>query len=85
VSADVFLGKFDDNKYIQQLQREKAAYKPTQADKEQVKIIGVAHQNGDTDSLRDELKGLSGDRKAWVWNQLSDDCHEWIKEVMGAK
>jgi len=62
----------------------KAAYKPSQADKEQVKIIGVAHQNGDTDSLRDELKGLIGDRKAWVWSQLSDDCHEWIKEVMGA-
>ena len=63
----------------------KAAYKPSRADREQVKIIGVAHQNGDIDSLHDELKGLSGDRKAWVWNQLSSDCHTWIKEVMGAK
>lgn len=63
---------------------QKAAYKTSQADKEQVKIIQVAHQNGDVDSLRDELKGLSGDRKAYVWSQLGEEVQTWIKEAMGA-
>ena len=87
-SADVFMGLYDDARYVQQLEQEikqKAAYKPSQADKEQVQIIRTHHQNGDVDGLKDELKGLAGERKAWVWNQLSDDCHTWIKEVMGAK
>ena len=63
---------------------EKAAYKPSKADRERVKLIQVHYQNNDTEGLHNELTGNSSTSKAWVWSQLSADCHTWIKEVLGA-
>jgi hypothetical protein len=62
----------------------KTPYKPTQSDREQVKIIQTHYSNGDIDGLHDELKGLDGDRKGWVWGQLDTEIHNWIKTALGA-
>ena len=82
-SADVFMGLYDDARYVQQLEQEikqKAAYKPSQAATESAKMLAVAFGNNDVDSMRSELANIKETDKSAVWNGLTEEMKTWIME-----
>ena len=83
-NADVFLGKWDDNRYVNSLRQNKEAL--NQASAESIlNVLLPEVNNANTDNVREIWRDLGPDEKLGIWPHIGSRERAAIKSLLGEK